>query len=141
MEKEDFRTDDLLKKLIQGSPLDSPSRDFVECVMDKVMENPVLTPVKKPFYFYLKSASPFILLGIFCLFIYLTSDFSFMNWFPGKDYYTNSVIPYFITIVSCFKAIFATKFFSIAFMIVIAGSILIIIDRLFSRKAPDNQIA
>lgn len=140
MEKEDFQYDELLKRLIKNSPLEAPSGDFVEKVMGKIPESPVISPSARPFYLNFKSVLPFVLLGIFCLVIILTSDFPFMGWFQRKEFFTRSLIPYFLPVISGFKAIFINKYFSFAFMILLAGTLLVIIERLFSRKSPENQM-
>ena len=141
MEKEELKYENLLKKLILNSPPDIPSDDFADRVMDKIMASPALVPVKKSFYLILKTASPFILLGIFCLIIIITSDFPFMNQLPGKEYFTTEILPYFTILITGFKTIFASKYFSIAFMSAAAGLLLVIIDQLFSRKATQNHTA
>lgn len=139
MEKEDLKYDDLLKKLMQHSELDVPPDDFVDKVMHQIQASPATATVNKPFFLYLKSASPYLLLGVFCLIIFLSSDFPFMNWFPGKEKLADLILPYFTSLFAGFKAVFATKYFSIALMIAVAGLLLVVVDHLFSRKAPQNH--
>ncbi len=141
MDKEELKYEDLLKKLILNSSPDMPSDDFADRVMDKIMASPALAPVKKSFYLNLRTASPFFLLGIFCLIIILTSDFPFMNQLPGKEYFTTEILPYFTILITGFKTILATKYFSIALMGAAAGLLLVLIEQLFSRKATQNHTA
>ncbi len=141
MEKEDLKYDEMLKKLIQCSPLDSPSDDFIEKVMGKIQENSMPIAIKQPFYIYLKSVLPFILLGAFCLMIFFTSDFPFLNQFPGKSTFSDSILPYITMILTSFQTILSTKYFSYAFMIVVAGLFLILIEKIFSHRTAQNRMA
>ncbi len=140
MEKEDLKYDEVLKKLIQCSPLDSPSDGFVERVMGKIQENTIPVAIKQPFYVHLKSIFPFVLLGAFCLIIFFTSDFPFLNQFPGKSTFSDSILPYITMILTSFQTIFSTKYFSYAFMIVVAGLLLFLIEKVFSHRAAQNRM-
>ena len=67
MENNDFGNDDFLRRLIQQSPLDHPSEDFVDRVMAGIHPAPEIAPVQRPFLQYLQTLVPYAFL-IFILF-------------------------------------------------------------------------
>jgi hypothetical protein len=135
MEKDDFLKDDFLRELIQRSPLDSPSDDFVNRVMANLQVSPEVADVKKPFYLYLKAALPYTLISLLLFIVIATSDLPIFNWVPGKDYFINSLLPYLGALFVIFKNAFASKFVSMGLLIGISAGMLFLIDRLFSRRA------
>ena len=86
MEKDEFLKDDFLRELIQRSPLDRPSDDFVDRVMADIQMSAEASVVKKPFYLYLKAAVPYAAITLFLFFVIATSDLPIFNWLPGKNY-------------------------------------------------------
>ena len=135
MEKDDFLKDDFLRELIQRSPLDSPSDDFVDRVMANIQMSPEVAVVKKPFYLYLKTAMPYTLIALLLLIVLGTSDLPIFNWVPGKEYFINSLLPYLGTLLVIFKNAFSSKFVSMGLLIIFSAGMLFLIDRLFSHRA------
>ncbi|MEI6454942.1 MAG: hypothetical protein WCO93_01535 [bacterium] len=130
-------SDELLRELMQKSTPDHPSDAFVDRVMEQIRQTPELSAVKKPFYMYLRSVLPFILLvGIVALFL-LSSDLPLIDNLLGTGTIKQTVLFYFNALVVSMKIIFAWKFFSFAFMVILSGGILMLIDQLFSRRAKD----
>jgi hypothetical protein len=134
MEKDKFMKDDFLRELIQLSPLDSPSDDFVDRVMANIQLSPEVVVEKKPFYRHLKTAAPYAAITLFLIFVIATSDLPIFNWFPGKEYLTNNLLPYLGTLLLVFRNAFASKFVSWGLLISLSAGILFVIDRLFSRR-------
>jgi hypothetical protein len=134
MEKDDILKDDFLRELIKHSPLDSPSDDFVDRVMANIQLSPETSAVKKPFYLYLKAAVPYTIITLVLFFILATSDLPVFNWLPGKDYFTDNLLPYFSTLFMSFKNAFASKYVSWVLLISFSAGVLFTIDRLFSRR-------
>lgn len=134
MEKDELLKDDFLRDLIQRSPLDSPSDDFVDRVMTTIQLSPEVVVVKKPFYLYLKAATPYAAITLFLIFVIATSDLPIFNWFPGNDYLTNNLLPYLGALFLVFKNAFASKFVSWVLLISFSAGVLFFIDRLFSRR-------
>jgi hypothetical protein len=134
MEKDEFLKDDFLRELIQRSPLDSPSDDFVDRVMANLQLSPDAVIVKKPFYLHLKAAVPYTVITLFVFLVIATSDLPIFNWFPGKEYLTHNLLPYLGTLLTLFKNAFASKFVSWGLLISFSAGILFFVDRLFSRR-------
>ncbi len=134
MEKDDFLKDDFLRELINRSPLDSPSEDFVDRVMAGIQTNAEVEVVKKPFFHYLKVSAPYFILVFFIFVVIATSDLPLFNWFPGKAYFTNNLMPYLETLFMVFKKAFSSKFVSWGLLISFSTGVLFLIDRLFSRR-------
>ena len=135
MEKDDFSKDDLLGRLIQQAPLESPSDDFVERVMANIRMAPQTAPEHKPFLLYLKAIAPFMLLAFVFTVVFSTSDLPFLNWVPGKTYYLNTLVPYFGSLFAGLKNAFATKYVSFGMLIVVSTGLLYLVDRLFSHRS------
>jgi hypothetical protein len=134
MEKDDFLKDDFLHEMIRRSPLDCPSDDFVDRVMANIQLSPEVVVVKKPFYRYLKAIVPYAVITLIAFFVIATSDLPIFNWFPGKDYLTNNLLPYLGSLFLIFKNAFASKFVSWGLLISFSAGVLFLIDRLFSRR-------
>ena len=127
MEKNDLIKEDFLGKLIQNSPLESPSDAFVDDIMSKIRQAPVTIPVRKPFFLFVKNTWIYALLTLAVLIFLLTSDLHFSNVIPGKEYFSSL----FTLIKSSFGN---TKAISIPLMIFMAGGLLLLLDHLFSRR-------
>ena len=127
MEKNDLIKEDFLGKLIQNSPLESPSDAFVDDIMSKIRQAPVTIPVRKPFFLFVKNTWIYALLTLAVLIFLLTSDLPFSNVIPGKEYFSS--------IFTLIKSSFGnTKAISIPLMIFMAGGLLLLLDHLFSRR-------
>ena len=135
MEKNDLIKEDFLGKLIQNSPLESPSDAFVDDIMSKIRQAPVTIPVRKPFFLFVKNTWIYALLTLAVLIFLLTSDLPFSNVIPGKEYFTNNLLPYISSLFTLVKSSFGnTKAISIPLMIFMAGGLLLLLDHLFSRR-------
>lgn len=135
MEKDDFIQDDLLAKLMQDMPLESPSDAFVEDVMAKIQQAPVMVPAQKPFFLFLKNSWSYAAISFILIIFLLTSDLPFLNIIPGKEFLTHSFLPYFASLFSVIKSSFGNlKNISIPLMIIAAGGFLLLMDHLVFRK-------
>jgi len=134
MEKDELLGDVFLRNLIQKSSVESPSDDFVERVMGTVQMAPEIVSVRKPFMALLKSVLPYFGLGLFFLFVCFTSDFPFMNWLPGKGFFTTTFLTYFSSIIIFFKGLFASKFVGMGITVVFSACFLVLIEYLFRRR-------
>ena len=133
MEKDDFLEDDFLRDLVQKSPLESPSEDFVSRVMEQVTPQPVVE--KRPFYLTLKAISGYAVLFIFAVVFLVTSDFPVLDFIPGKLVLKESLLSIMNSIVEPFKSLFGNaKSLSIPIMIVISAGIFFILDLFLSRR-------
>jgi len=135
MEKDDFLKDDYLRELIQSSPLDTPSDDFVERVMKGIETSTEGAEVKKPYYYYIKTISPYLLIGFLGVFVITTSDLPIFNWMPGKSYFLNTMVPYLGSLFAVVKTAFASKYVSWVVLISVSSGLLYFVDRIFSRHA------
>jgi hypothetical protein len=135
MEKDDFLKDDFLRELIQRSPLDSPSDEFVNRVMANIQVVPEVSAVRKPIYENVKSAIPYAAITLFLFFVIATSDLPIFNWLPGKDYLVNNLLTYLGTFFSVLKSAFSSRFVSWGLLISLSAGILFLIDLAFSRRA------
>jgi hypothetical protein len=134
MEKDDFLNDDFLRELIRRSPLDSPSDDFVDRVMSQIQVTPEVSVVKKPMYFYLRTAIPYALVTLIFFFVISTSDLPLFNWLPGKNYFINNLLTYFGTMFTLLKSAFTSKYVSWILLISCSAGMLFFLDRQFSRR-------
>ena len=134
MEKDDFLKDDFLRELIQETPRETPSDGFVDRIMANIQMSPETAVAKKTFYVHLQTIAPYVVTGLVVVFVIFTSDLPMLNWFPGKNYLTNNLLPYLGTLLMVFKSAFASKFVSWVFLISFSAGVLVVIDRLFSRR-------
>jgi len=137
METNNIIKDDFLGDLIKKSSPDNPSDIFVERIMDKVQITPEFSFSKKSFYLYLWSALPVFLLVTIILLFLLTSDMPFSKYFPGKDYYSQTLIPYLLSLSNSFKELVISKYFSFAFIVIVAAGVLVVIESILSTKTKD----
>ncbi|TSA28008.1 MAG: hypothetical protein D4R67_04950 [Bacteroidetes bacterium] len=135
MKKNDLSQNDFLADLMKEASLETPSDDFMENVMTGVEAMPAYQPRKKPFFLFIKSVVPWILLiGVFVLY-YTTSDLPFTNYIPGKEYVQNVLLPSLGTFFTSFKELFSTKFFSISLAVLVSCGILFGLERLINRRS------
>ena len=136
MEKDNPLNDDFLQKLIGKSTLESPSDDFVEKVMYRIQPQPDAAPINSSFFSFLKSSSLYFLIAAILVGFFMTSDISFMNWLPGKQYLLNTFLPYFDSLLTGLKSLSGFgKDISIPIMIIIASGLLFLFDRLLSQRS------
>jgi len=129
-----MKKDDYLRELIETSPLDSPSFDFVDRVMSNIRLAPEAAPAKKPFFLYIKTAFPYAAVLLVLIFIFTTSDLPLFNWIPGKEYFLKSLFTTFGSLFTTMNNAFASKYVSLGLLIGFSAGLLFIIDRWFSRR-------
>ncbi|MCK9421106.1 MAG: hypothetical protein M0Q38_00735 [Bacteroidales bacterium] len=134
MEKDDLLNDEFIGKLIQNSPLEQPSDDFVDRVMEKIRLAPENAPVEKPYFLMARSVIPYLVVTLIVAFIFFTSDLPILSWLPGKEYWTTYLIPYFETLFTSLKNFFISKYISLGVLIGVSVVFLFFIDRILSRK-------
>jgi len=132
--KDDLTDDDFLRDLIRRSPLDSPSGGFTERVMAQIAASPEVSPVKKPFYLYLKAVVPYLLLAMILFTVIATSDLPLFRWLPGRQYLTENLLPYIQSIFGMFKSAFSSKAVSWALLVSFSAGALYLVDKLFTRR-------
>jgi hypothetical protein len=136
MERDDVVKDDFLKNLVSRVPLKSPSDDFTQKVMTGILAGPEPVKVKKPFYLFLKSWSPWILLGIFILVFLLSSDIPYLSFIPGKEYINDHILPYFSSLFAGMVRLYSdSKTVSITFALMVAGGLLYAVDWFVRRRS------
>jgi hypothetical protein len=140
MENKELLPDDFLMGLFRNQSMESPSDHFTEGVMEQILREPEAVPVKKPFYLYLRSAWPYVLLGLAILLFLFTSDLPFTGYIPGKEYFSKNLLPYFQSLFSGFKSLQITmKTISIPVMVILAGGLLLTLDHFLFRKPTIRQ--
>jgi hypothetical protein len=133
MENDNPLNDDFLRELIGKSSLESPSGDFVEKVMNRIQPQPAVAPETRSFFFFLKSYIGYLLLAAILAGFFLTSDIPFLNWFPGKQYFVNTFLPYFNSILTGLKSLSGSgKVLSIPIMIIVASGLFFLLDKLLA---------
>jgi len=137
MGKDDLLNDDFLRDLVQRGSSDTPSPDFVVHVMNKIQTLPERISLKSRFFLCLKTIFPYVLLVIFVLFFFFSSDLPFSKYLPGKEYYSHVLLPYFNFFRDAFKMFFSSKYLSLGVIVLFAVGLLILIEYLFSRKTRD----
>lgn len=126
--------DDFLADLIRKAPLESPSDDFINKVMRGIELQPETLVEKQPYFLWLKSSGPYVLLGVIILFILYSSDIPYLNFLAGKEYFSGLFINVFQPFWLSMKTLFSSKFVTYSLLISISAGFLFIIDKLFSRR-------
>lgn len=141
MEDDSFYKDDFLRKLVGKSSREGPSDDFTEKVMSRIQLRPEILPVKKSFFLLLKSSIIYFLLAAILVGFFLTSDLSFMNRIPGKEYMIKTFSSFFSSLVAGLKSMpGSSKSFSIPIMIIVASGVFFLLDKfLVYRNTTKNQ--
>jgi hypothetical protein len=140
MKNENPLDDDFLRNLIGKSTVEGPSDGFVEKVMSRIQLQPDVAPVNRSFFFFLKSSAGYFLLAAFLVGFFLTSDISFMNWIPGKQYFLNTFLPYFDSLFTGLKSLSGNgKGLSIPIMIIVASGLFFLLDRLLLQRHAVRQ--
>jgi hypothetical protein len=136
MEKNELINDDFLKKLVRKSPLDEPSAGFEERVMAAIRPGLEPASVHKPFYMILKSSWWYVALGAGLVIFFLTSDLPFTQFMPGKQYFTNTLLPYFDSLFTGLRDfIVNSRFTTMGLLILAAGGLLFLFDYFFNRRS------
>ncbi|MEI6885359.1 MAG: hypothetical protein WCO02_12780 [Bacteroidota bacterium] len=134
MEKDEMLNDDFLAGLIRKTPLESPSDDFINNVMRGIELQPDAAVEKRPYFQWLNSAVPYVLLGVIILFILYSSDIPYLNFLAGKEYFSGLFVKIFQPFWISMKALFSSKFITYSFLIGVSAGFLFIIDKLFFRR-------
>jgi hypothetical protein len=135
MEEKDLLQDDFLRKMIGKSTLESPSPDFVEKVMGRIHPLEEVAPATKPLFSYIGSSLGIAALIALLTGFLLTSDISLFSWMPGKDYFTNTLLPYLDYLFTLVKSMLGSgKGVPIPVMVVAAAGIFFVVDMLFGKR-------
>lgn len=135
MEKDNIKKDDFLGRLITGTPLESPSDDFISNVMSGIPMEPLLVKEKRPFFLMVKRTAPWLLLSIAVIAVLFTSDIPFLNLAQGKNYFTQSLVPYLAGMFGGLKSLFAGgKVATYTLMIIFAGGGLLALDYFLNNR-------
>jgi hypothetical protein len=135
MENDDLFKDDFLRKMVGKSTTEIPSDGFVEKVMSRIQPQPDVVPATSSFFFFLKSYIGYFLLAAFLVGFFLTSDIQFMNWIPGKEYFTNTFLLYFNSLFNGLQSLSGSgKSVSIPIMIIVASGLFFLLDRLLTQR-------
>ncbi len=136
MERDDFVMDEMLKKLAGRVPLESPSDDFTSKVMAGINVRPETVKAGNPFYLFIKTAWPWLLLGIFVVVFLLSSDIPYLSFIPGKEFFHDHVAPYFSAFfVGIAKMFMGSKAVSITLALMASGGLLVGLDWLLRRRS------
>lgn len=136
MERDEFVQDDLLKKLAGRIPLESPSDGFTSKVMAGIVAQPQTAKAKKPFWLFLRSAYPWILLGIFILVFIFSSDIPYLGIIPGNEFFSDHVVPVFNSLFAGMTSLFTgSKTLSITIALLASGVLLAAVDWLVRRRS------
>jgi hypothetical protein len=140
MNGDDFLKDDFLKDVIGGMPVENPSDNFTEIVMGRIQPGLQPEPAKRPYFLWLRSAWPYAFALLALLVFLFTSDLPFTDYIPGKGYFIKSLYPYFESFIKGIKNLLGvSKYAPIGIMVVVAGGLLFIFDRLLQRKPDVRQ--
>jgi len=136
MERDDFVQDEFLKKMVGRVPLESPSDDFTRKVMAGILVEPETAKAGKPFSLFLKSWSLYILLGVFAVIFFLSSDIPYLTFIPGKEFFSDHIAPYFISMFAGLAKLFTgSKTLSITLSLMVAGGLLFAVDWIVRRRS------
>lgn len=136
MEREEFVQDDLLKKLAGRLPMETPSDSFTSKVMAGIMVQPEMAVARKPFWHYLKSVYPWVLLGLFILVFLFSSDIPYLGVIPGRQFFIHHVAPTFYSLFTGMAGLFmGSKTLSITIALLASGGLLAAVDWLVRRRS------
>ncbi|MDD4602384.1 MAG: hypothetical protein PHF97_01080 [Bacteroidales bacterium] len=135
MEKDDLFNRDWVANMIKNRPMEQPSEDFIDRVMEKVRLSPEPVPASKPYYHYIKSMVVYFIIAALVVFVFITSDFPFLNWIPGKTSFTQYFLPYMTTTFTGLKNAFSSRYISFGLLIGASAMLLYLVDLLFSRHS------
>ncbi|NQV01437.1 MAG: hypothetical protein HQ542_02240 [Bacteroidia bacterium] len=139
MKKRELLQDKFLADLMKSTSLEAPSDDLMKNVMSEVRAMPAYQPRKKPFFLFLKSVLPWILLmGAFIVF-YLTYDLPIGNYTPGKADMQSVLLSSITIFFDSFRDLASIRFYSIALAVVVCGGFLFVIERVISSRMSANR--
>jgi|GEM_PF-383172 len=133
-ENKEILRDDFLTGLMNRSSWESPSDDFTIRVMQQIGNLPAYEPQKKPFFLFLKSVLPWVLLVAVFVSFYLFYDLPFGRYIPGREFVQDILVPSFSNFFVSFRDLASGKFYSIAFVILISAGGLFVIERMVSQR-------
>lgn len=137
MRPEEKYTDDILKRLIGKIPLDQPSDSFVDKVMAGILPVPETVKQKRPFFLMVRLSLPWVLLFSFFILFLVSSDIPYLGSIPGGNYLHETLWPGMISLFSGFtKLIPDGSTSSVILPVLVAGVLLIGLERLLSKKFP-----
>lgn len=128
--------DDFLKRLVGRVPPEAPSDSFTSKVMAGIRPEAETVEAKRPFYLYLRSIYPWVLLGMFIIVFLLSSDIPYLGVIPGKAFFTNHIAPTFNSLFAGMAGLFmGSKTLSITLALIASGGLLAAVDWLVRRKS------
>jgi hypothetical protein len=134
MEHDELKPDDLLGRLMNLTATETPSEGFAGKVMEGIHSVPETVPVKRPFYLFLKRSWGWFLLGIFSMAILFITDFSFLDFLPGRQYFAGQM-PYYDSLLQGLKHFFpGSKAVTMALFLVFACGLLYGLDQLIHKR-------
>ena len=135
MKNNEIPADDFLKNLIQKSSIETPSDDFITRVMEEISKSPETISAPIPLYRQWKPVAGITGLLVFAVAIMIAADIPILNFLPDKTYFTGTILHYFNAILLPLKPIFVnSRFVNLGMMSVVAAGLLILIDRILTRK-------
>ena len=135
MKNNEIPADDFLKNLIQKSSIETPSDDFITRVMEEINKTPELVSVPLPLYRQWKPVAGFTGLLVFAVVIMIAADIPILDFLPGKTFFTGTIMHYFNAILLPLKPVFVnSRFVNLGMMSIGAAGLLILIDRVLTRK-------
>jgi hypothetical protein len=109
--------------------------------MERIEAETVASVVRKPWYGYLGQI--FAIVGLVCAVVlfFLTSDIAILSWLPGKEFFTENLLPYFRYFMDSMSFLARDeKGISIPAMILAAAVLFFVIDLVLRRnKAVGTQ--
>jgi hypothetical protein len=102
--------------------------------MENIRIGPEMAQVRQPYYLILRSVIPYLILVLICALIIFTSDLPFLNWLPGKEYWSNTFLPYFEMIFSGVKNALSSKYVSMGILIGFSVLFLIFLDHIMMKR-------
>lgn len=126
--------DNFLAGLMNRSSLESPSDDFTISVMERIGNLPAYQPQKKPFFLFLKSVLPWVLLVAVLVSFYFFWGLPLGKYIPGREFVQDILVPSISNFFVSFGNMASGKFYTIALVILICGGGLFIIERLVSQR-------
>lgn len=127
--------DPFLKDLFRDLPLESPGPDFVSNVMAGIQPTPSPVRERKPFFLQLQAGWPYALAGVLLVIFFMTSDLPISRFIPGKEYFTETLVPRFFSFFGgFFDLVFANGNVQMVLIGLSAGLFLFLLDRFLFRR-------
>lgn len=141
MEMEEFKDDLVLRRLLNNTPMESPSEGFTTRVMAAVEAHAAApTAEEAPSLLQrLRSALPWLgVAALVTLFIY-TSDLPFTRYLAGSEFITSGMMPYVDALVAGLTTLFSSSYVTFALGIGLSAGFLVFLDYLFTRRSAAGQ--